>query len=108
VRVLRSSIGARCSPDREDTSCILAWLIEQGYEVYAFMADVGQEEVRQSGFKDGEFRIEQIFLGLCCRGEKGSQGRSQEIFLGSEESLRVWETRYLTMRFPGFEAGICY
>ncbi|KAJ6485765.1 argininosuccinate synthetase [Mycena sanguinolenta] len=27
-----------------DTSCILAWLIEQKYEVYAFMADVGQEE----------------------------------------------------------------
>ncbi|KAG9313317.1 argininosuccinate synthetase [Chiua virens] len=27
-----------------DTSCILAWLVEQGYEVYAFMADVGQEE----------------------------------------------------------------
>lgn len=30
-----------------DTSCILLWLIEQGYEVVAFMADVGQEEVRQ-------------------------------------------------------------
>ena len=28
-----------------DTSCILVWLIEQGYEVYAFLADVGQEEV---------------------------------------------------------------
>ena len=28
-----------------DTSCILAWLIEQGYDVVAFMADVGQEEV---------------------------------------------------------------
>lgn len=28
-----------------DTSCILAWLIEQGYEVYAFFADIGQEEV---------------------------------------------------------------
>jgi len=28
-----------------DTSCILLWLIEQGYEVVAFMADVGQEEV---------------------------------------------------------------
>ncbi|KAI8825890.1 argininosuccinate synthase [Fimicolochytrium jonesii] len=27
-----------------DTSCILAWLIEQGYEVLAFMANVGQEE----------------------------------------------------------------
>lgn len=32
----------------KDTSCILAWLIEQGYEVYAFMADVGQEEVRSN------------------------------------------------------------
>ena len=28
-----------------DTSCILAWLIEEGYDVYAFMADIGQEEV---------------------------------------------------------------
>lgn len=27
-----------------DTSCILAWLIEQGYEVVAYMADIGQEE----------------------------------------------------------------
>ena len=30
---------------KTDTSCILAWLIEQGYEVYAYMADVGQEDV---------------------------------------------------------------
>ncbi|KAF2093091.1 argininosuccinate synthase [Rhizodiscina lignyota] len=27
-----------------DTSCILAWLIEKGYDVVCFMADVGQEE----------------------------------------------------------------
>lgn len=27
-----------------DTSCILAWLIEQGYEVMCYMANVGQEE----------------------------------------------------------------
>jgi len=27
-----------------DTSCILVWLIDQGYEVIAFLADVGQEE----------------------------------------------------------------
>lgn len=27
-----------------DTSCILVWLKEQGYEVVAFLADVGQEE----------------------------------------------------------------
>ena len=39
------SIGADAQWSSKDTSCILAWLIEQGYEVYAFMADVGQEEV---------------------------------------------------------------
>ena len=27
-----------------DTSCILVWLIDQGYEVYAYMANIGQEE----------------------------------------------------------------
>ncbi|CAG8505694.1 541_t:CDS:2 [Paraglomus occultum] len=27
-----------------DTSCILVWLIEQGYEVLAYMANIGQEE----------------------------------------------------------------
>ncbi|KAL5011662.1 hypothetical protein ScPMuIL_010213 [Solemya velum] len=27
-----------------DTSCILVWLIEQGYEVVAFLANIGQEE----------------------------------------------------------------
>jgi len=27
-----------------DTSCILVWLIEQGYDVIAYMANVGQEE----------------------------------------------------------------
>jgi argininosuccinate synthase len=34
-----------------DTSCILAWLIEEGYEVYAFMADIGQEEDFESARK---------------------------------------------------------
>ncbi|GFX07438.1 argininosuccinate synthase [Trichonephila clavipes] len=27
-----------------DTSCILVWLIEKGYDVIAYMANVGQEE----------------------------------------------------------------
>jgi argininosuccinate synthase len=27
-----------------DTSCILKWLMEKGYEVLCFMADVGQDE----------------------------------------------------------------
>ncbi|XP_033643587.1 argininosuccinate synthase-like [Asterias rubens] len=40
-----------------DTSCILLWLIEQGYEVVAFTADVGQdddfEEIRKKAIKVG-------------------------------------------------------
>lgn len=27
-----------------DTSCILAWLVEQKYQVTAYLADIGQEE----------------------------------------------------------------
>lgn len=27
-----------------DTSCILKWLLEKGYDVVCFLADVGQEE----------------------------------------------------------------
>lgn len=27
-----------------DTSCILVWLLEQGYDVVAYLANVGQEE----------------------------------------------------------------
>lgn len=44
-----------------DTSCILAWLIEEGYEVIAFMADVGQEEdfeaARQKALKVGALKF---------------------------------------------------
>ena len=35
-----------------DTSCILLWLIEEGYEVIAYMADVGQEEVSRSALEE--------------------------------------------------------
>ena len=27
-----------------DTSCILRWLLDEGYEVLCFLADVGQQE----------------------------------------------------------------
>ncbi|RUS14964.1 argininosuccinate synthase [Endogone sp. FLAS-F59071] len=44
-----------------DTSCILAWLIEQGYEVMAYMADVGQEEdfeaARKKALKVGATKV---------------------------------------------------
>merc|ERR1711939_1220813 len=51
-----------------DTSCILAWLIDQGYEVIAFMADVGQEE----DFKAAEEKALKVgakkFLGVDLLG----------------------------------------
>ncbi|ORX61590.1 argininosuccinate synthase [Hesseltinella vesiculosa] len=62
-----------------DTSCILVWLIEQGYEVVAFIGDVGQEEdfeaAREKALKIGackvfvedlkeEFVKEQIFPAI--------------------------------------------
>jgi argininosuccinate synthase len=44
-----------------DTSCILAWLIEQGYETMAYIADVGQEEdfeaIRQKALQVGASKV---------------------------------------------------
>ncbi|KAI8916079.1 argininosuccinate synthase [Gorgonomyces haynaldii] len=44
-----------------DTSCILAWLIEQGYEVICYMANIGQEEdfeaARQKALKIGAKKV---------------------------------------------------
>ncbi|KAJ1978876.1 argininosuccinate synthetase [Dimargaris cristalligena] len=44
-----------------DTSCILAWLLEEGYEVLAYMADVGQEEdfveAKQKALKIGASKV---------------------------------------------------
>ena len=44
-----------------DTSCILVWLIEQGYEVIAFLADIGQQEnfdeAREKALKLGAKKV---------------------------------------------------
>jgi argininosuccinate synthase len=44
-----------------DTSCILVWLIEQGYDVLAYLADVGQEEdfvaAREKALKIGAKKV---------------------------------------------------
>lgn len=45
-----------------DTSCILKWLLERGYEVVCFVADVGQQldnldEVREKALKIGASKI---------------------------------------------------
>jgi argininosuccinate synthase len=33
-----------CCSGGLDTSCILLWLLEQGYDVHAYAANLGQEE----------------------------------------------------------------
>lgn len=49
-----------------DTSCILVWLIEQGYEVYTFMADVGQEEDFEAAHKKAlAVGAKKYFLEVC-------------------------------------------
>ncbi|KAJ3175732.1 argininosuccinate synthetase [Irineochytrium annulatum] len=44
-----------------DTSCILAWLLDEGYEVIAYMADIGQEEdfeaAREKALKIGASKV---------------------------------------------------
>ena len=44
-----------------DTSCILAWLLEQQYEVIAFLADIGQvedfEAAREKALKIGAKKV---------------------------------------------------
>ncbi|KAI5476413.1 hypothetical protein MNV49_007791 [Pseudohyphozyma bogoriensis] len=49
-----------------DTSCILAWLIEDGYEVVCFMGDVGQEEdfeaARQKALAIGALKFHLVDL----------------------------------------------
>ena len=50
-----------------DTSVILKWFIEEGYEVIAYMANVGQEEdfdsVREKALKCG---AKEFILDVCA------------------------------------------
>ncbi|CAG8582629.1 1092_t:CDS:2 [Funneliformis caledonium] len=56
-----------------DTSCILIWLIEQGYDVLAHMADVDPEEAPNTPeritFKhETVLAVENRFIGINSRG----------------------------------------
>ena len=45
-----------------DTSCILKWLLEKGYNVVCFMADVGQNE----NFDEAKEKALQIGASDVC------------------------------------------
>lgn len=54
-----------------DTSCILLWLKEKGYQVIAYMANVGQEEdfdaARKKALKIGATKVIRRFLSIFYR-----------------------------------------
>lgn len=52
-----------------DTSVILAWLLEQGHEVVAFMADVGQEEDFEAAEKKAMAVGATKFVRVDCKKE---------------------------------------
>ncbi len=54
-----------------DTSCILVWLIEQNYDVIAFMANIGQDEdfdaARIKALKLGAKKVYILFVFFCLK-----------------------------------------
>ncbi|KAJ2799248.1 argininosuccinate synthetase, partial [Coemansia helicoidea] len=73
-----------------DTSCILAWLIEEGYEVMAYMANVGQEEdfdaAREKALKVGATKV---FI------EDLRRELVEELVIPTIQANAVYETVYL-------------
>ncbi|CAN8020009.1 unnamed protein product [Ixodes persulcatus] len=73
-----------------DTSCILAWLIEEGYDVVAFMADLGQEEDFQAAEKKA--------LGIGAKKVIVKDVRAEfvsDFVFPAVQSGAVYEDRYL-------------
>ncbi|KAJ2496884.1 argininosuccinate synthetase [Coemansia sp. RSA 1972] len=73
-----------------DTSCILVWLIDQGYEVLAYMANVGQEEdfeeAREKALKVGASKV---FI------EDLRRELVEELVFPTIQANAVYETVYL-------------
>ncbi|KAI8322704.1 argininosuccinate synthase [Martensiomyces pterosporus] len=73
-----------------DTSCILVWLIDQGYEVLAYMANVGQEEdfeaAREKALKVGATKV---FI------EDLRRELVEELVIPTIQANAVYETVYL-------------
>ena len=78
-----------------DTSCILRWLLEEGYQVVCFLANVGQEEdwsaVEQKALKIGATRMviedlrKEFVEELCFRAIQCNAIYEGEYLLGKSE-----------------------
>merc|ERR1712070_522130 len=103
-----------------DTSCILRYLLDEGYEVIAFMADVGQEEdfeaAKEKALKIGatkccieDLRREFIAEGCFavphgCTGKGNDQVRFELAFYALQPSIVViapWRDAVFYNKFKG-------
>ncbi|CCU81925.1 hypothetical protein BGHDH14_bgh00906 [Blumeria hordei DH14] len=73
-----------------DTSCILAWLIEKGYDVVCFMADVGQEE----DFEAAKIKAKKIGA-IACYVEDLRQEFIEQLCFPAIQCNAVYENVYL-------------
>jgi len=73
-----------------DTSVILKWLIEKGYEVIAFMADIGQEE----DFEKAEAKALAIGASKVCISDVREEFVTDYIFPAFKANV-LYEGRYL-------------
>jgi len=73
-----------------DTSVILKWLIEKGYEVIAFMADVGQKE----DFDQAEEKALKIGASKVCISDVKEEFVTDYIFPAFKANV-LYEGRYL-------------
>jgi argininosuccinate synthase len=82
-------------------SCRLVWLIEQGYEVYAFLADVGQEEVSEKRPKShGDYSSHHISKDFEAARKKALNVGAKKFFLEvSQASLR--KMRHVSIELLG-------
>lgn len=73
-----------------DTSCILLWLKEQGYEVIAFLANIGQEEDFEEARKKAvKLGAKKIFI------EDVRKEFVEEFIWPSVQANAIYEDRYL-------------
>ncbi|RKF84151.1 Argininosuccinate synthase [Golovinomyces cichoracearum] len=73
-----------------DTSCILAWLIEKGYDVVCFMADVGQEEDFEAA------KAKSLKIGaVACHIENLRQEFIEQLCFPAIQCNAIYENVYL-------------
>lgn len=73
-----------------DTSCILVWLKEQGYDVIAYLANIGQDEDFEAARKKAEsLGAKKVFIEDLCK------EFVEEFIWPSVQANAIYEDRYL-------------